>query len=105
MARILCVLWLALAAWIGSAVAADWTTYANDRFGATADIPASYKPGEAPANDDGLRFSSPEGDATISVWGALATVMDESFPDYAKRLVSYDKDDGWDIGYSAGKGD
>ena len=37
-----------MAAWIGCAQAADWTTYANDRFGAMADIPASYKPGEPP---------------------------------------------------------
>ena len=85
--------------------AADWTTYVNDRFGATADIPASYKAGEAPTNDDGLSFTSPEGDATIAVWGALATIEEESFTDYAKRLVSYDEDDGWTIGYSAGKAD
>ena len=85
-------------------VASGWATYVNDRFGATADIPSSYKEGEAPANDDGRRFTSPEGDATIAVWGALATVTDESFADYARRLVTYDKDDGWTIGYSAGKG-
>jgi hypothetical protein len=105
MARALCVLWLLAAVWVGSALADDWTTYVNDRFGATADIPASYKPGEAPANDDGLSFVSPEGDATIFVWGSLATVEEESFADYAKRLIAYDKDDGWEVSYSAGKDD
>jgi serine/threonine-protein kinase len=87
------------------AAASDWTTYVNDRFGATADIPVSYKAGDAPENGDGLRFTSPDGDATITVWGALAKVMDETFADYAKRLVGYDTDDGWTVSYSAGKKD
>jgi hypothetical protein len=59
----------------------------------------------APVNDDGLRFTSPDGDTTIADWGALATVNEESIADYAKRLFSYDKDDGWDVSYSAGKDD
>jgi hypothetical protein len=89
-----------------AALAAEWRTYVNDRFGATADIPADYKEGEAPANDDGRRFTSPEGDATIAVWGSLAASLeDESFAQYAERLVSYDKQDGWDISYTAGKKD
>src|SRR5262245_19751130 len=53
----------------------------------------------------GLRFTSPEGDATIAIWGAFATVTDESFADYVKRLLSYDQDDGWTVSYSAGKKD
>jgi hypothetical protein len=105
MVRFLCVMWLMTVAFVNTVAWSDWTTYVNDRFGATADIPASYKPGEAPANDDGLRFTSPDGDATIAVWSALATVNEESFADYAKRLVSYDKDDGWDVSFSADKGD
>ena len=105
MPRFLCVLWLFSAALVTDAAAADWTTYVNDRFGATADIPASYKAGEPPVNDDGLSFTSPEGDATIAVWGALATVTEESFADYAKRLVSYDENDGWKVSYTARKED
>lgn len=89
----------------GSALAANWQPYVNDRFGASIDVPADYKAGKPPANGDGLTFTSPEGDATIAVWGALARVMDESFADYAKRLVSYDKNDGWEVSYSAGKDD
>lgn len=98
-------LWLTVALLTSVAAAAGWTTYVNERFGATADIPAGYKAGEAPENDDGLRFTSPQGDATIAVWGALATGSEESFADYAERLVSYDKDDGWTVSYTAGKGD
>lgn len=105
MAKILCILGLMAAAMASVAVASDWTTYVNDRFGATADIPASYKPGDEPENGDGLRFTSPEGDATIAVWGALAKVMDENFAAYARRLVGYDTDAGWTVSYSAGKKD
>jgi serine/threonine-protein kinase len=99
------VLWLATAILASVALASDWTTYVNDRFGATAEIPGSYKAGDPPANNDGLSFTSPDGDATIVVWGALAKVMDENFADYAKRLVGYDTDDGWTVSYSAGKKD
>lgn len=103
MSRVPHVLLLAIAAMVSPAMASDWTTYVNDRFGATADIPASYKAGEAPENGDGLRFTSPNGEATIAVWGGFAIVTDASFADYAKRLVSYAKDDGWKVTYSAGK--
>jgi hypothetical protein len=89
----------------GVALAGAWKSYVNERFGAAADVPADYQAGEAPENDDGLTFTSPEGDAEILIWGALATVNEESFADYAKRLVSYDHDDGWTIGYSTGKND
>lgn len=89
----------------GTALASEWKTYVNDRFGAAADIPADYTEGEEPANDDGRRFTSPEGDATIAVWGALASIEGESFQQYAEQLVGYDKQDGWAISYTAGKKD
>ncbi|MFZ5674919.1 MAG: hypothetical protein ACOZAM_18345 [Pseudomonadota bacterium] len=89
----------------GSAMAAEWRTYVNERFGAAADIPADYREGEAPTNDDGRRFTSPEGDATIAVWGSLASLEGESFQQYAEQLIGYDKEDGWEISYTAGKQD
>ncbi len=54
-----------------AAQAGGWQTYRNDRFGATADIPAGWRMGEAPANDDGRVFTSPDGRATITVSGSL----------------------------------
>ena len=89
----------------GDALAAGWQSYVNERFGAAADVPADYQAGEPPANGDGLTFTSPDGQASILIWGGLATVTDESFIDYTKRLVSYDRDDGWDVTYSAAKND
>jgi serine/threonine-protein kinase len=52
------------------AAAAPWKTYANDRFGATADYPAGWRAGEAPANNDGLVFTAPDGRATITISGS-----------------------------------
>jgi serine/threonine-protein kinase len=54
-----------------AAHAASWRTYANERFGTTADVPSDWQAGEAPANGDGLRFTSPDGQAWIIVSGAL----------------------------------
>jgi hypothetical protein len=59
----------------GSATAAaaegSWRTYHNERFGVSADIPAGWKAGEEPANNDGRVFTSPDGLATITVSGIL----------------------------------
>ncbi|MGE0008721.1 MAG: hypothetical protein AB7S92_24465 [Parvibaculaceae bacterium] len=103
MRRRSCLVLITAAAMAAIAAASDWKTYVNERFGATAEIPAGYVAGEAPANGDGLRFTSPGGDATISVWGALAGLDEESFAEYTRRLVSYDDDDGWTVSYSAGQ--
>src|ERR1700761_6478501 len=48
-----------------------YRTYRNDRFGVSADVPADWKPGREPDNNDGLMFTSPDGSATITVSGIL----------------------------------
>jgi hypothetical protein len=52
-----------------------WTqsfrTYVNARFGTTAEVPAAWKPDPPPANGDGRVFRSPDGRASISVYGSL----------------------------------
>lgn len=53
--------------------AAAWQTYVNPRFGSTAEVPSDWQPGEAPANRDGLRFVSPDGQAWIIVYGGFQT--------------------------------
>ena len=53
------------------ALAASWRSYHNERFGATADVPADWRAGEPPENGDGLAFTSPDGRATITVYGGL----------------------------------
>jgi hypothetical protein len=48
-----------------------WQTYVNDRFGSTAEIPATWHAGTPPENGDGLEFTSPDGQASIIVSGML----------------------------------
>lgn len=48
-----------------------YRTYRNARFGVSADVPFDWKAGREPDNMDGLVFSSPDGAATITVFGIL----------------------------------
>jgi hypothetical protein len=50
-----------------------WTSYHNERFGTTADVPAGWKMGAAPENKDGRVFSSPDDAATLIISGMLNT--------------------------------
>jgi hypothetical protein len=52
------------------AVADDWRTYRNDRYGTTIDYPDIFKAGPPPANDDGLAFKSDDG-AAFSVFASF----------------------------------
>jgi len=56
---------------VALARAESWRTYFNDRFGTTADVPFDWRPGPPPANGDGLAFTSPDGQASIAVYGSL----------------------------------
>lgn len=51
----------------------SWTSYRNDRFGVTADVPADWTKGEKPENNDGRVFTSPDGKATLIISGMLNT--------------------------------
>ena len=66
----------AVALAIGLAIAApasagEWRTYTNERFGTTADVPAGWRENPPPANGDGLSFTSPDGAATVAVYGGF----------------------------------
>jgi len=52
------------------AVANDWRTYRNERYGTTIDYPDIFKAGPPPANDDGLAFKSDDG-AAFSVFASF----------------------------------
>ena len=52
-----------------AALADDWRTYHNDRYGTTIDYPSVFKPGTPPGNDDGLAFTSADG-AEFSVFAS-----------------------------------
>ena len=64
---------LVLAAFLLSlpAVAADWETYVNERFGTRLEIPVDiFIPQPPPENGDGRRFETAGGDASVTVFAA-----------------------------------
>jgi hypothetical protein len=60
---------LALA--VAATAAPQYRSYANARFGTTADVPADWKADPPPENGDGLRFWSPDQRASLTVSGSL----------------------------------
>lgn len=54
-----------------SAMAQDWRSYSNPRFGTRAEVPRDWTMGPAPENDDGRVFTALDGAATITVYGSL----------------------------------
>lgn len=64
------VLFAILAA--SSASAWSWRVYHNERFGTTAAVPADWRMGAPPENNDGRIFTSPDGRAEIVVSGMLS---------------------------------
>ena len=95
--RIAFVLWLFTTA----AIAADWTSYANARFGVIIDVPPGFvNDVPEPDNGDGLTFHSADGKAVLLVWGN--NLVDEDFTQDAAGRLKSDTDDGWVISYAAG---
>src|SRR5262249_25445069 len=62
---------IALLAFAAATAAPQYRTYANERFGTTADVPADWKADPPPENGDGLRFRSPDQRALLIVSGML----------------------------------
>ncbi len=83
-----------------SAIAADWSSYSNPRFGVSVDIPHGFvNDVPEPENGDGLTFHSADGKAELLVWGN--NLVDADFnQDVAARLKS-DTEDGWNVSYVA----
>lgn len=92
MFRIVVVLIAALSA--GPALAQQWTTYHNARYGATADIPPDFAPsGPEAANSDGLIFRSSNG--LLTIYGAS---ISGSFEAFVNSAIEHDKSyDGWPV--------
>lgn len=60
------------------ASAETWSSYVNDRFGASVEYPARFSVrDEPPANGDGQRFHTADRRATLAVFGFL-NVQDET---------------------------
>jgi hypothetical protein len=74
-----------------AALADDWRTYHNDRYGTTIDYPNSFKPGTPPDNDDGLAFQSADG-AEFSVFASYNALGFDlaGFQDFIEKDLASD---------------
>jgi hypothetical protein len=93
-----------------AALAQQWRTYANPRFGVTADVPRDWRAGRPPANGDGLKFASPDGQASIMISGGLQIedTLEEAMQSHAEPLegetVTYRHRDGRTLVVSGTRG-
>jgi hypothetical protein len=85
MLRRLAIMAIVVTAAMTSATAqADyWLSYVNGRFGAAADWPFGWTPGEPPPNEDGRKFFAPNGEAILVVSGIYT--LGEFDPMYSPR--------------------
>ena len=72
-----------------AALADDWRTYHNDRYGTTIDYPGFFKPGTPPEADDGLKFTSADG-AEFSVFASYNALGFDlaGFQDFIKENLA-----------------
>lgn len=76
--------------------AQGWDTYANARYGATADIPPGFSPmGPEAANSDGLIFRSRQGGALVTIFGSNVS---GGFEATIEKMIAYEKSyHGWNV--------
>lgn len=79
------------------AQAAEWSHYANARFGYQVDIPPEFSPVAEADNGDGGMSRSQDKLSQLAVWGS--NLVDGTLADdFAERIESA-KADGWTISY------
>ena len=74
-----------------TALADDWRTYHNDRYGTTIDYPRFFNSGTPPEADDGLKFTSADR-AEFSVFASYNALSFDlaGFQDFIKENLAAD---------------
>jgi hypothetical protein len=80
------------------AIAADWSHYANARFGYGIDIPPGFSGQGEADNGDGQRFRGPSGTA-LAVWGG--NIVESNFEAHVAEAMASADADGWSLSYQA----
>jgi hypothetical protein len=95
MKTVIAFLLMTSAAWAG-----EWSSFYNDRYGVTIDVPPGFAQfGDAPDNNDGLTFQSADGKATLLVWGG--NIVADSFKEELRGSFEIDQSEGWVVSYGA----
>ncbi|UJW85208.1 hypothetical protein [Devosia sp. SL43] len=83
------------------ALAQDWGSYANPRFGFSIDIPEGFVGQGEPANGDGQHFAVPGKAIALSVWGGHSGIVTPDFESDVAWRMEQDIEAGWNITYQA----
>lgn len=78
-------------------LAANWSEYANGRFGYLIGIPSGFSSVVEAFNGDGGVSTSKDGNAELRVWGAY--LLSGSLSEEVKQAIDYDVADGWEVTY------
>lgn len=82
---------------ITPALAADWGSYENARFGYAVAVPPEFSGSGEADNGDGQVFTSRDGTQTLSVYGG--NVMEADFEADTNAAIKAAAGDGWTVSY------
>ena len=80
------------------ALATDWWSYDNARFGYTIELPPEFRLSARSDNGDGLTLTPTDQSARLLVFGT--NILDGDFSTEANTRVALAKNDGWQISYT-----
>lgn len=81
----------------GQALAADWATYENSRFGYVIDVPPGFAGDGEAENGDGQIFRSADGTQLLRAYGG--NILEESFEAAVTAAMGYAAEAGWSLSY------
>jgi hypothetical protein len=79
------------------ALAADWGSYENARFGHVVDVPPDFEWGEEAQNGDGRVFTKTDGTQLMRAYGG--NIIEADFEAWVKAAMGYATDAGWALSY------
>lgn len=86
-----------LALIVSPALAADWGSYENARFGYVAAVPPDFSGSGEADNGDGQLFTSRDGTQTLRVYGG--NILEADFEADANAAIKAAAGDGWAVSY------
>jgi hypothetical protein len=79
------------------ALAQEWDSYSNSRFGYVVDVPPGFAGDGESDNGDGQFFESADGTQTLRVYGG--NNVDGGFEASITAAMRYAREDGWALSY------